>query len=280
MPYFFDIHIPEEDSLGLPPAIAEGNDAVDVAVMRLPHIANFDDFDPLRYEAGVRIRYVGRLGEFGEPDLMIIPGSKTTMADLDWLREQGLAERIVRARRNGTPVIGICAGYQMLGTSLSDPDGVESDRREAPGLSLLPTSTAFLRDKATHQAAGHVVEGRGLLGDCQGAEFTAYEIHMGTTTAEALSNAFAVRTRSGRSVDLPEGVLDNEGLTLGTYLHGLFHNQSVRRTILECATTRRGSTLPAAGDGIDQNAEYDKLASLVRQSLDMELLNRVTGFGK
>ena len=95
---------------------------VDVAVIRLPHIANFDDFDPLRHEPGVRVRYVGRAEEFGAPDLVIIPGSKTTVADLDWLRAQGIEERILVARGGGTPVVGICAGYQMLGERLLDPD--------------------------------------------------------------------------------------------------------------------------------------------------------------
>ena len=122
IPHFSDIHIPEEDSLGL--AADPGNDddaVVDVAVIRLPHIANFDDFDPLRHEPGVRVRYVGRVEELGDPDLVIIPGSKTTMADLDWLRAQGLVERILAARGGGTPVIGICAGYQMLGERLHRP---------------------------------------------------------------------------------------------------------------------------------------------------------------
>ena len=121
IPHFLDIHIPEEDSLGLDPGLRSDDETVvDIAVMRLPHIANFDDFDPLRHESGVRVRYVGRIEEFGEPDLVIIPGSKTTMADLDWLQSQRLAERVVTARRMGTP------GYRHL-REISDA------RREAVG---------------------------------------------------------------------------------------------------------------------------------------------------
>lgn len=145
VPFFTDIRIPEEDSVGLdklgsPPTA----DQIDVAVMRLPHISNFDDFDPLRHEAGVRMRYVDRWADFGSPDLIVIPGSKTTVADLDWLRAQGLAERILSARQERTPVIGICAGYQMLGTDLLDPHGVESKTPSTRGLGLLPTTTTFL----------------------------------------------------------------------------------------------------------------------------------------
>ena len=278
IPYFFDIRIPEEDALGLDPGPGSDDETVvDIAVMRLPHIANFDDFDPLLHEPGVRVRYVGRAEEFGSPDLVIIPGSKTTMADLDWLQSQGLAERVLSVRRMGTPVIGICAGYQMLGARLLDPEGVESARVEARGLGLLHTSTIFLRHKSTHQVKGSVVEGRGLLSGCQGAEVAAYEIHMGVTAGEGLSQPFVMETRSGGRVDLPDGTLDGEGLILGTYLHGLFHNRAVRRSILEYVAQRKGAVLPDVGGDIEPSAEYDKLATLVRENLDMKLVYRVTG---
>lgn len=278
IPHFSDIHIPEEDSLGLAAESRDDDEAmVDVAIMRLPHIANFDDFDPIRYEPGVRVRYVGRAEEFGAPDIVIIPGSKTTMADLDWLRTQGLAERILVARGTGTPVIGICAGYQMLGERLLDPDRVESSREETQGLGLLQTSTTFLRQKSTHQVTGRVAEGRGLLSGCRGVEVTAYEIHMGYTSGDVPSRPFLLETRSGRQVDMPDGAQDEEGLTLGTYLHGLFHNSAVRRSILGYVAERRGAALPSARDDIEPSAEYDKLATLVREHLDMELVYRVTG---
>ncbi|MCY4086130.1 MAG: cobyric acid synthase [Actinomycetia bacterium] len=179
IPYFSDIHIPEEDSLGLTSGYRSDQDeAVEVAIIRLPHIANFDDFDPLHHEPTVRVRYVDRAEEFGNPDLVIIPGSKTTVADLHWLRTKGLAEHILTARQRGRPVIGICAGYQMLGMRLLDPDGVESSKAETPGLGLLKASTTFQEQKATHLVRGRVVDGRGLLSGCQDAEVSAYEIHM------------------------------------------------------------------------------------------------------
>jgi len=278
LPYFADIRIPEEDSLGLVgEADREDGTAVDVAVIRLPHIANFDDFDPLRYQPGVRLRYVSRPADFGNPDLVVIPGSKTTISDLEWLRAQDLDTRILAARGEGTPVIGICAGYQMLGGRLIDPHRVESSRSEADGLGLLPTSTTFLRDKATYQTTVRVTGDRGLLSGCPGAEATAYEIHMGVTTGQALPMPFIIESRSSVRVELPEGALDGEGLTLGTYLHGLFHNPQVRTSILECAARRRGLVLPDRGPQFDQNAEYDKLAAWARANLDMGYIRRIAG---
>ena len=278
VPYFTDIHIPEEDSVGLEAEQASDDEnAIDVAVMRLPHIANFDDFDPLRHEPGVRVRFVARPSEFGEPDLVVIPGSKTTVADLGWLRERGLAERITRARRGGAPVIGICAGYQMLGERLLDPDLVESQVAETPGLRLLPATTTFRRDKATHQVTARVAGSDGLLAGCSGAGVVAYEIHMGVTSAVGCSSPFAVEEQSRRRVDFADGAVDAEGLTLGTYLHGLFHNREVRRSILACAGARRGFSLPTGHDDIEPNAEYDKLASLVREHLDMGSIYHLTG---
>jgi len=278
VPYFTDIHIPEEDSVGLVADPATDDEtAIDVAVMRLPHIANFDDFDPLRHEPGVRVRFVARASEFGEPDLVVIPGSKTTVADLLWLRERGLAERTASARRGGAPVIGICAGYQMLGERLLDPDAVESPAAETPGLGLLAATTIFRPDKATHQVTARVSGSQGLLSRCGGAPVTAYEIHMGVTSAAGSSSPFVVQEQSRQRVDYGDGAIDAEGLTLGTYLHGLFHNRDVRRSILACAGARRGLSLPAVHDDIEPNVEYDKLASLVREHLDMELIYRLTG---
>ncbi len=279
IPHFSDIHIPEEDSLGLAPELKSDDDTiVDIAVMRLPHIANFDDFDPLRHESGVRVRYVGRAEDFGSPDLVVIPGSKTTAEDLEWLRALGLAERIVTVRRAGTPVIGICAGYQMLGTKLLDQDGVESSETETHGLGLLPTVTTFQRDKSTHQVTGRVAASRGILNGCSAEPVVAYEIHMGVTISDdEMSQPFVMETRSGQSVNMPDGTLDSDGLTLGTYLHGLFHNRAVRRSILEFAASRKGMILPPASDDIEPSAEYDKLAALVREHLDMSLAYHVTG---
>ncbi len=276
LPFLSDVRLPEEDGVGLPSAgLGDSRSVLDVAVMRVPHIANFDDFDPLGREPGVRVRFVDAVAEFGEPDLVILPGSKTTVADLDWLRVQGLAERIRAARFSGTAVLGICAGFQMLGTRLLDPDGVESRIREAKGLGLVPTTTTFLREKSAHQVTGVVETGHGLLEGCTGMRISGYEIHMGGTAGGKLPYPIAVRTRSGRTVHVPDGILDEEGLTLGTYLHGLFHNRGLRRRLLENLARRKGVILPQGLPESDPDFEYDKLAAHVRSHLDMEFVYRM-----
>ena len=281
IPYFTDIHIAEEDAPGLVhKSGVAGEAAVDVAVVRLPYIANFDDFDPLVHEPAARLRYVERAHEYGDPDLVIIPGSKTTVADLDWLRSEGLDESILASHRKGIPVIGICAGYQILGETLLDPDGVESPRAETAGLGLLPASTTFLSEKSTHQVKGRVAAGKGMLSGCEGSEVVAYEIHMGSTSSFGLDSPFVIESRSGRTMSLPDGAMDSEGLTLGTYLHGLFHNRAVRRSILEFAARQKGVAFPASDADIEPSVEYDKLASLVREHLDVDLVYRVMGINQ
>ncbi len=278
LPYFFDIHIPEEDSLGIPQQpLGDAETYVDVAVMWLPHMANFDDFDPLRQEPGVRVRYVQDASEFSKPDLVVIPGSKTTMDDLEWLRTQGLAHQIIGAREAGTPVIGICAGYQMLGRELHDPDGVESSQIRSEGLGLLPTSTTFLSDKVTHQVSARVLSGEGMLRGSHGSSLTGYEIHMGVPTERSDTSPFVVESRSSETVNSPDGAIDDEGLTLGTYMHGLFHNRGIRRSVLEFAAQRKAITLPQVDDDIDPDTEYDKLAAFVREHLDMAHIRRAMG---
>ncbi|MBI4202281.1 MAG: cobyric acid synthase [Chloroflexi bacterium] len=279
LPMFTNIHLPEEDSLGLPETSRQ-DDArplLDIAVIRLPHIANFDDVDPLRREPGVRVRYVSTLTELGTPDLIILPGTKTTVADMEWLRSRGLDAAIVVRRLGETPVIGICGGYQMLGWRVLDPEGVESPQSETPGLGLLPLDTVFQGDKAVHQIEARVIEARGLLEGCQDMVVKGYEIHMGRAVGGESSGAFQVTTRSQQAVEDTDGMLDAQGLTLGTYMHGLFHNPGLRRALLEGLAQRKGVALPPPLPGADPDTEYDKLADHVRRHLDMERLFAIAG---
>src|SRR5262249_8002050 len=159
-----------------------------------------------------------------------LPGSKSTIADLAWLRATGLADSIMDARRAGTPVVGICGGFQMLGRSLADPQQVESSVTQSTGLGLLDLSTTFGAEKRTEQVRGVVADDRGLLAGAGSAAVTAYEIHMGQTMiAETHRAAFTINAAEGSRRD---GLLDDEGLTLGCYLHGLFRNDEVRGAIL------------------------------------------------
>lgn len=281
VPYFTDIHIPEEDSLGLDApqsqisAQAQDGALLDIAVIRLPHIANFDDFDPLRQEPGVRLRYISAADELGAPDLIALPGSKTTVADLEWLRRQRLDRAIIERRTAGTPLIGICGGYQMLGRRILDPDGVESDKPETAGLGLLPIDTTFAAHKTTHQVRAKVATHSGLLADVAEVDIVGYEIHMGHTRNDSAA-AFRITERSGEPTSSPDGALDPDGLTLGTYMHGLFHNHNLRRAMLMRLAQRKGVALPD-GAILDLDREYDKLAALVRRSLDMRMVYDMVG---
>jgi adenosylcobyric acid synthase len=277
IPYFTDIRIPEEDSLGLDDSNQwQGDPVLDVAVIRLPHIANFDDFDPLRNEPGVRVRYITSTSEIGSPDIIIIPGSKTTVDDLVWMRQNGLDNIVVSMRSKGVPVIGICGGYQMLGEWILDPDNVESDQPKNKGLGLLPVTTTFEATKATHQVKANLTGATGLLSGYTGPDLVGYEIHMGRTTGDTTKSPFKIRERSGSAVDDPDGSVDAEGLTLGTYMHGLFHNHTLRRILLSNLAQRKGVSLPGSSD-LDFDKEYDKLADLVRESLDMSSIYQMAG---
>ena len=278
LPFFTDVTLPEEDSVGLeniPATQPVTEAALDVAVIRLPHIANFDDFDPLRREPGVRLRYVDSPGRMGSPDLIVIPGSKTTVADLEWMRQRGLDQSVSAARRAGRPVVGLCGGYQMLGHSILDPERVESNRPQTEGLGLLPVKTVFESKKATFQVKADIVSERGLMAGSQGSSISGYEIHMGRTSGSG-SVPFRIRERSGKPADAPEGALDSQGLTLGTYLHGLFHNHGFRRGLLLHLAAEKNISLPA-GALQDMEREYDRLADLVSRHLDMDAVHTIAG---
>ena len=284
--HYRDIHIPEEDSVALDLSPSSGSDAavLDVAVAQLPHISNFDDFDPLAREPGVALRYVQHGDGLGRPDLIILPGSKTTIPDLLWMERQGLTAAIADAHRQGAAVIGICGGYQMLGRKLYDPDGVESTAPAADGLGLLPLTTTFEGTKETHrvQAAVRVeaANAGALLAGAGGAAVSGYEIHMGRTVGEGIIPAFAVSDRADAAVTAAtafDGAVDASGRVLGTYIHGLFHNAAVRQGILRELARRKGVTLPAAGAEVARDREYDRLADWVRSSLRMPLVYAMAG---
>ena len=281
IPYFRDIYIPEEDSpsAGNVAGLPDGEATIDVAVIALPHIANFDDFDPLKRQRGVAVRYVRSVAEMGDPDLIILPGTKTTVADLAHIRDEGIADAVVALARAGAAVVGICGGYQMLGRTISDPDRVESDMPLASGLGLLPVDTTFLAHKQTHQVSGWVAPGTGLLEGSDGVPLEGYEIHMGRTEVSSSQSAgpFQLSYRSGEAVESHDGHTSEDGWILGTYIHGLFQNDRLRQNILERLAHRKGVSLPSEANDFSQTREYDKLAYLIRESLEMRRLRSIVG---
>ncbi|HXV47770.1 MAG TPA: cobyric acid synthase [Candidatus Binatia bacterium] len=278
IPYYHDIFIAEEDSLALERRRAMKNrcdHVLDIAVIAPPHIANFDDFDPLERESGVRLRYVEREDLVGNPDLIILPGSKSTVADLDHLRNLGRDQEITDASARGIPIIGICAGYQMLGLTIRDPEGVESARPVTAGLSLLPVTTRFSPQKSTHQVKARTLLERGILAQAKDCQVTGYEIHMGETTSAEVAPPFQIEQRSKKVSSDFDGALSADGNVLGTYIHGLFHNDDFRRGILQELADRKGKVLPPAHSRFSADEQYDRLAALVRDNLDMDLILRL-----
>ena len=204
------------------------------------------------------------------------------MADLRYLRESGIATDLAKLAAKGTAVIGICGGYQMLGRRVIDSTRVESDQEVMPGLGLLPLVTRFSTQKQTHQVSGCVAADRGLLGGAKGLKFEGYEIHMGTTVndGETAETPFRLWGRSGQELETRDGAMSDDGWIMGTYVHGLFQNTALRRSILSQIAGRRGISISFKEDPFSQSGEYDKLAGLVRSSLDMDAIYEMVGLGR
>jgi adenosylcobyric acid synthase len=285
IPYFQDIKIQEEDSVSVEKGkirvTGKGEEKeITIEVVYLPHISNFTDFDVLEAEDDVSLRYVGKGEKIGEPDVIIIPGSKNTIGDLLYLKNSGYASEIVEKTRSGKCVVfGICGGYQMLCNTLIDPEGVESTLREAEGLALLPATTIFEShaQKMTNQVRA-IVDLEFYKGKIEG-----YEIHMGRTyfSNGTIKNGFTIIERSRKNVmDGDGGAVSSNGNVIGTYIHGIFDNDGFRRAFLDYIRLKKGlpplsiSVNKSNGksenrSGIDWDTEYNKLADLVRRSIDM-----------
>jgi adenosylcobyric acid synthase len=272
VPYLSDLALPEEDAVALDAGIRHDRASIrDIAVLRLPHIANFDDFDPLRAEVGVRLRYIDSVAALGNPSAVILPGTKSTLADLAWLTERGFAEAIRRLAVRGTAIVGICGGYQMLGTCLRDPEQAESSIEEMPGLGLLPVETVFAGDKAVFQSRACIVGGPSWLTDLRGQTLEGYEIHMGRTRSDG--TWLEITIRNGQPCHAEDGCIDAEGRIWGCYLHGLFANAPLRRAWL--ASLPPGDGTASADDSALLDNALDRLADAVEAALDMKLLESI-----
>ena len=260
VPYMHNHMIPEEDAVAVeePRPNTHQPDAIDLAVIRLPRISNFDDFDPLQAEAGVAVRYVGRAADLGNPHAVIIPGTKSTIADLTWLQETGLAAKIQALADAHTSVVGICGGYQMLGEQVRDPNHVESPVEFASGLGILPVQTVFGGDKSTQQTQERITAGVGWLAGLEGESLRGYEIHMGQSSG---GTPWLAETSSAISAG---------GRVWGCYLHGLFENAALRRAWLRSLGWREG-----AAANLTLDARFDALADHVESALDMAAIERL-----
>jgi len=254
--------LPDEDSQDL--ASRERGGTV-VAVLRLPHISNFTDFDALELEPGISVAYVDDPSGVARADAIIIPGTKNTVADLRWLRERGLADAI-RRRRGEVPILGVCGGYQMLGREIADPLGLEGDEPCTwEGLGLLRTATRFdAYDKRTVQVEGVLASGGGAV--------RGYEIHMGGTVSEE-APLFLLRDDEGVRA---EGACDAENMVMGTYVHGLFDLPSFRQHFLSLAKVTERPEGPTDYAGAVEES-IAKLAEVVRANIDLAALLDIMG---
>lgn len=265
------IDLDDEDSLSDRLAQTAVGDGVDVAVVHLPHISNFTDFSAFERIDGVSLRYVQRAGQLGVPDLILLPGTKNTMDDMRWLRESGMETAILKAADRKVPVIGICGGFQLLGKTLKDPYGVEHGG-EMRGLGLLDADTTFARAKTRTQAAGTWICKPEMFSRYENDGVSGYEIHMGQTV-NAGGCVEAIRLDDGRC----DALCSRDGLVFGSYLHGLFDTDGLAFSLAEYLAKKKGVLLEKQEFDLQayKEREYDKLAELVRSSLDMKEIYRI-----
>ena len=257
---YVHLDIDDEDSLSTRFDRGSERRAIDIAVVRLPRISNFTDVSPFERYENVSVRYIERAAELGAPDMIVLPGTKSTIADLKWLRESGLEAAILKAADGGTLVFGICGGYQMLGRSVSDPEQVEAAGiTDIAGMGLLDMDTVFRGEKVQTQTRGTFSGVTGELACLNGLSYEGYEIHMG-------------RSREVR------GVVTGGGNVYGSYIHGIFDAPGVADAVLGALCRKKGlspSILGAFDPVAYREEQYDKLAQVVREGLDMELVYRI-----
>ena len=281
IPYIDQLGIDDEDSVSLEdkqePSSTDGD--IRIAVIQLPKISNFTDFDSLNAEKDVSVTYVQDGEALSAYDLIILPGSKNTAADMQWLRQSGMERHIQQALQQGIPIIGICGGYQMLGQWIHDPSHTESELVDIQGLGLLPIETIFSPKKMTSQVQG-VCENLYFAGQTIACDkLDGYEIHMGQTTdtkAHVL-HPICLTQRAGAACREVHGSARADGLVWGTYMHGIFDNDGFRRCMLNALRLQKG--LPALPVSQNYRAakqkKYDRLAHIVRQHLRMDVLQHI-----
>lgn len=272
VPYgHFDID--DEDSLSERLDADAHGAVVRIAVVRLPRLSNFTDFAALERMPGVGVAYADKPDQLEGADMIIVPGTKATLADLKWLRESGMEAKILKQHAAGTPVFGICGGFQMLGRTVSDPENTEGGG-SLRGLGLLPVDTVFHPKKMTTQARGTVGSLAGVFAKLSGTAVEGYEIHMGDTARAADAQPFCTLIRADGTEVLDGCQAEN---TYGTYLHGVFDAPGIALGLAQALAARKGMTLDDAVRDTAQikEREYDRLADTVRQSLDMELIYRI-----
>lgn len=266
---YMQVDIEDEDSLSERFARKNSQGVVDIAVIRLPRISNFTDFAVLEGMAEVNLRYVDRVEKLGNPDMILLPGTKNTMADLRWLRESGLEAAILKAQKKGTVIFGICGGYQMLGELLEDPEGVE-EGGTLRGMGLLPAKTIFTVEKTRTRVSGEIQQFSGMFQRISGKKLEGYEIHMGVTSINGKAESFSIISEEGKVSKSDGACIEN---VYGTYVHGIFDEDGIAEELVRILAEKKGIYLEEQ-QNVDRHAhkesQYDLLADTLRKYLDMD----------
>lgn len=272
---YMQIQVEDEDSLTERFEGSASVEMIDLAVIRVPRISNFTDFNPLESIPGVSVRYVKSVRELGNPDLILLPGTKNTMEDLLWMRQNGLEAAILKEASRGTLIFGICGGYQMLGESLADPYGVEAGGKIA-GMGLLPMDTVFSREKTRTRVEGVFSKQEGDWKELGGTAFEGYEIHMGDSILKEGALAAAELTDSSDGSKKADGAYCKN--VYGTYVHGVFDKEACAEALIRVIGRRKGLDVQGM-TGVDFQAfketQYDLLAETLRKHLDMKRIYEI-----
>lgn len=248
---------------------------IDIAVTRLPHISNYTDFLALENIPGTKVRYIDSAKQFDNPDMLVVPGTKSTINDLGFLRANSLDRAIIRYAGTGGVVFGICGGYQMLGKIINDPLHVESAQETVEGLGLLDISTVFRENKTKTQVRASITDCYGLLEGLKGASVEGYEIHMGgseTVPGEGCTPFLEILETFGRQESRKDGVRNREGNVFGSYIHGIFDNYDFSVGFINNLRRSKGlpeAAVPPVSYRRSRDAEYDLLAGHLRKHLDI-----------
>lgn len=278
LPYIEKLQIDDEDSVSLNDKKTNEHSPLKIIVIRLPKISNFTDFDPLADEDDVNLIYAENADEIKDADLMILPGSKNTISDLLYIRENGIEKKIKENLKNNMPLIAICGGYQMIGKNIKDPKEIESNLGEIEGMSLVNMDTIFADEKHTSQVVFETDNISFLNINKSYKNLIGYEIHMGETVwNENVNHPFSVKLRGRENINEVEGI--SSSLIFGTYIHGIFDNDELRRDLLNALRIKKGlSPLPYGKSRKTIKEEnYDALADIVRKNLNMEKIKKIMG---
>jgi adenosylcobyric acid synthase len=267
---FEPLKIDDEDSVTERFQAKEEGDII-IGVLRLPYMSNFTDFTVFELEEGVVVRYIKEIKDFDNIDLLIIPGSKNTLKDMEYIHNSSLKSGIYKAHRQDIPIIGICGGYQILGETITDEKGVETVMNSINGLGLLEITTEMEEIKQTTQISGNIMLEIPFAKNSWDQKVKGYEIHMGKT--HLMGDSFPViKLEDGRL----DGAINSKKNVFGTYLHGIFDNDKLRKQILDYIRDKKGLD---CNQNIDyeklKDMEYDKLAKLVRENIDLDKIKDI-----